>query len=354
MRKTWIWVLVIVLILVAIRIALPSIIKKYVNKTLNNLEGYEGSVEDINLALIRGAYVIKDLIIVEDSMEIPVPFVSISRIDLSVQWNALFKGKIVGEVIIEQPVINFAVDEKGTQDGSEVSWQEIVKDMLPIEINRFEIRDGAISYYDFTTDPELEVFLQNFDLVITNLSNVESEDERLPTTIHASGNSLGGGRMNIEAQLNPLMEIPDIDLTLVIEGADMTAFNDFVRAYTNTDIEQGTFNLYSEVVIDKAQLQGYVRPVMENLKILDWDEEEGGFLKKTWEAMVEGVKQIFENPQEDQVATQTPLQGDLSAMNIDAGIWPTIWGLFRNAFVEAISKQTEDAIDFPIQNEGNS
>ena len=349
MKKTWIWVLIIAGLLIALRIALPFIVIKYVNNTLQELDGYHGSIGGVDIGIIRGAYVVEDLVLFDKSNSIPVPFVSISRIDLSVHWGALLKGKIAGEIILEEPVVNFAVDEEATQDGTEADWQQMIKDMLPIQINRFEIRNGAISYYDFTMEPELDVYIENFDLLINNLSNVESEDEKLPTSLYATGNTLGGGELNVDARLNALKEIPDLDLTLTIEQVDMTSLNDFIRAYTYTDVEKGTFNLYSEIVIDSAQLQGYVRPVLENLQILDWEKEEGSFLKKAWEAIAEGVKQIFENPEEEQVATQTPLEGDLSAMNIEAGIWPTIWGLFKNAFVEALSKQTENAIDFPLQ-----
>ena len=55
MSKKWIWVFVIIGIIVAIRIALPFIIKNYVNKTLQEMEAYGGSVDDIDLHLFRGA-----------------------------------------------------------------------------------------------------------------------------------------------------------------------------------------------------------------------------------------------------------------------------------------------------------
>lgn len=349
MKKTWVWVLVIVVILIGIRIALPFIVENYINKTLDRLEGYDGSVGDVDLAIIAGTFSLEDVIIHDDSLAIPVPFISVSKINASLDWGALFKGKITGQAKLTQPAVNFAVDEDATQDGTEVDWQEVIKDMIPIQINRFEISDGTISYYDFTTDPEMDIYIQNFNLLITNLSNVEQENERLPTTINATGNAIGGGKFNVEGKMNALKEIPDLDMTMSMEQVDMTELNDFVRHYTNTDIEQGTFNLYTEIVIDSAQLQGYVKPVLENIEILDWDEEEGGFLKKTWEAVAEGVKSIFENPEEDQVATETPLKGDLSTMNLDAGLWPTIWGLFKNAFVEALSKETDDTLDFPLQ-----
>lgn len=325
MKKTWIWVLIIVGVLIIFRIALPFILENYVNNALRQMEGYEGSIDDIDLNLFRGAYQIDNLIINSVTDSLPVPFISISEIDLSVHWGALFDGAFVGEIILGHPVINFAVDEEASQDGTETDWPEVIKDLFPITINRFELIDGVISYYDFSTEPEIDVYIENLDLLITDLTNIEQQDQMLPSTISATGYSTGGGEFKLNAGFNALQEIPNLDLTMHVEQVNLIELNDFIRAYSNTDVEKVTFNLYTELVIEGGNLKGYVRPVLENVELLDWDKEKGGFLKKTWEAMVAGIKEIFENQSE----------------------------VFKNAFVEALSKQTENAIDFPIQeNEG--
>jgi uncharacterized protein involved in outer membrane biogenesis len=353
MSKKWIWVFVIIGIIVAIRIALPFIIRDYINNTLQEMEGYGGSVNDIDLHLFRGAYVIKGIEIYEETDTFSVPFLSVSRVDLSIEWNALFQGKIAGKILIDNPVVNFTVEGDAVQDGTEVDWLEMVKEMMPVNINHFEIRNGVISYKDFNTEPTIDVYIHDLNLTATNLSNVEQEDVALPSTMNATGTTVGGGRLDVVAHMNALKEIPDIDLTMTFEEVDMTALNDFIKAYAKVEVEKGTFNLYSEIIIDDAQLKGYVRPVLEDVQIFDWDNEEAGFLRQAWELIVEGIKTIFENPEEEQVATHVPLQGNLNEMDIEVGVWPTIWALFRNAFVEAISKQTENSIDFPLQEENS-
>jgi len=87
----------IVALLIIIRLILPYVVLKYVNNKLAGLEDYYGHVEDIDLSLYRGAYVIKDLKILKtekvgkkiDS----IPFFKTPVIDLSVQWKALLKGR---------------------------------------------------------------------------------------------------------------------------------------------------------------------------------------------------------------------------------------------------------------------
>lgn len=62
------------------------------------MDEYTGKVEDIDIALIRGAYVIDGIeILKRDTGQTAavdtVPFFSCPNIDLSIHWKALFEGK---------------------------------------------------------------------------------------------------------------------------------------------------------------------------------------------------------------------------------------------------------------------
>ncbi len=102
----------ILVLLIAIRIALPYILLRLVNKELQNIPGYTGHVDDIDVALIRGAYKMKMIKLEKTGGKIPVPFFSAPLIDLSIQWESLFHGRIVGEIEVDQPVLNFVKGPK--------------------------------------------------------------------------------------------------------------------------------------------------------------------------------------------------------------------------------------------------
>src|SRR5262245_37845085 len=80
-------ILDVILVLIIFRLILPYIVLRYVNKVLSEMDQYYGHVEDIDLHLYRGAYVIKDMKIVkvEKSMKDTFPFFKTPKIDLSVQ-----------------------------------------------------------------------------------------------------------------------------------------------------------------------------------------------------------------------------------------------------------------------------
>src|SRR5690606_38457217 len=82
------------LVLIAFRLYLPTLVKNYVNKVLADLPGYYGHVEDIDIALIRGAYVINELYLNKVEAETQIPFINLPKTDISIEWKSLLKGEI--------------------------------------------------------------------------------------------------------------------------------------------------------------------------------------------------------------------------------------------------------------------
>jgi hypothetical protein len=144
-KKTVIIILVVfVVLIIGVRIALPYIVKDYVNKTLDEIEGYQGHVADIDLSIISGAYQIEGVVIEKTDGKVPIPFFSAEVVDLSIEWGAIFKGSLVGEIAVVNPKINFVAgpkqEEKQTKPGE--NWQDKVKELFPLKIDRFDIING--------------------------------------------------------------------------------------------------------------------------------------------------------------------------------------------------------------------
>ena len=351
-RRSWIILGSILLLLIVGRLMLSYFVTRYVNKVLAGIEGYEGSIQDVDISLIRGAYAIHGLKLFKVNGHEKVPFIDIPTTDLSVEWSALFKGSVVGEIIFERPQLNFIGGDgdeskkpgNDTQTGEDVDWTEPIKKLLPLQINRLEINNGSVFFYDFTTKPKVDVHLDSLNVIATNLNNASKQKDRLPSNVTATATSIGGGKLTVNMDINVLKEIPDLDLNLKFEGINMPALNDFFVAYSKVDIERGQFNLYTELAVNNANVTGYVKPVAQNIKIVDWDKDKKNPLNLVWQSIVGVVAEFFENQKEDQFATKVPIQGNLK--DLKSGVWPTIWNVFRNAFVQAFARNTDNTIKF--------
>lgn len=350
-KRYWIPLLVLTLIIV-LWFALPYLITNYVNDVLADIDGYRGSVTHVEPNLFKGAYAVDSLVIDKLEGDERYPFVAVEQINLSLEWGALFKGRILGDVEVISPEIYLLAetDEREAQFGDDVDWTEPLRELMIIQINRFIVRDGTVHYMDLGTDPVVDLPLGNIQLEISNISNVEEREEELPSRIEMSAISIGGGNLSIQADANLLKQIPDFDLALEFENVNLPDLNDLFEAYVGVDAEEGEFSLYSEIVVKDGIIEGYVQPVIINLSVLDLDDEDHDLFSATWEVIVAGVAQVFENQEEDQLATRVPVSGEL--VDPDAGVFLTIWNVFRNAFIEAFQQTVEGFIDFEDAEEG--
>ncbi|MCF0061905.1 DUF748 domain-containing protein [Dyadobacter sp. LJ419] len=335
----------IVIILIIGRLILPYFVVRYVNKVLADMNGYTGHIEDVDIHLIRGAYQIEGMNIRKVNGKIKEPFILIPKMDLSIQWESLLKGKLVSEVECHNPEINFAFSssEEGSQTGAENDWTKVIKDLLPIEINRFQIINGKVDLTSIVSQPKTDLTLKNFQLEISNIRNVEEKGKALPSPVKATGDMPGfGGTLSFTANMMLLKKIPDFDYNMSLKDVQLVKLNSLSRKYGNLDFEKGTMSLLSEMKMVDGKLEGYLKPLTKDMKIFKMKEENRNVSQFFRELLAEGGTFILENKKKDQVATRIPLKGTVGEISTD--LWPIIVNVLRNAYVEAFKAEYDPSM----------
>jgi hypothetical protein len=343
-RKKALFVLVPILILLIIfRLFLPSIILHFANKKLANIQGYYGHVKDIDVALFRGAYVVNDIYLdkVDTLKKDTVDFFSCPQIDLSVEWKALFHGKIVGEVEFIDPDVKYTLDKtvgKKAQKDT-VDFIQLVKDFMPLKINRFAIDSGKIHYRDPNSNPKFDISLTNLSVEAIGLTNDPEPGILLPAHIIMNGD-LYDGSFNVNVELDPLKKIPTFDLDAQLTKTNLAKMNEFFKAYGNFTVEKGTMSLFSEFASKDGRFKGYVKPLIKDFKV---KQGEGNAIEIAWEAIAGTAAEILKNQRKDQLATKLPVEGRYK--NTDIGIMDAIITVLRNAFVEALKPTIDNTVN---------
>lgn len=334
-KVTYIALILVVLALIVLRLALPGIVKHYVNKQLNELPGYTGYVDDIDIALWRGAYVIWGLHLKKKTDPPKYPFLYIERSDLSIEWRPLFHGRLVGKITCDRPILNILATESLHKEPSKDTWVATLKKLMPITVNLFTVNEGRFAYYDFQKKPSHEWHLDNLHLTATNLANVQKKGDRLPSDVNLTGTAIGGGRVKLGAKVNVLKEMPDFDGGIQITDIDLLSLNPMLEANAKLDIDRGRLDMFCKLSVMDGEINGYLKPFIKDLKVLNVKKDiKKGPIHVVKEAVVGLAASILKSHKNNAVATVVTLHGNVKDPKTSP--WQTFLGVLRNAFVQAL------------------
>ena len=339
------WILALIILLVAARIALPFIIKAYVNHELNKAHDYTGKIGNVNVQLWRGGYRIRQIEILKRNGGVQSPFFSARELDLLIEWRELFHGSIVGQVVLDQPRVNFVTGptEEQKQTGKDERWDKMLESLFPFNLNRVEISNGEIHFQDPFSTPPVNIYMSRLSVVATNLTNARDLKQKLPSGLTASGSTVGGGELNLQLQMNLLDAKPTYEINCGLTNVNLVALNDYLRAYGKFDVERGVFAIYTSVASDNGNYEGYFKVFFNDLDIFAWEKErKKNILEIFWQAIVGGVATVFKNHPKDQLATKVPISGTYT--NSSIGVWTATGTLLQNAFIHALTPKLDQHV----------
>lgn len=350
MKRRYSWPLIglasFIVLLVALHLALPMLVRDYLNDKLADMGDYRGQVTDVDLAWWRGAYKINGLEIVKTTGKVPVPFVQAPAIDLSVSWHALwYDHAVVAKVAFVKPVLNF-VDggsKQASQTGQGTDWRQQLDKLLPITLDEVRIDDGTLTFRNFTSKPPVDLKATDLQASLRNLTNVKDVKGRRDASFEATARMLGDARVESRATFDPFSEFEDFEFRLRASGIQLRRLNDFASAYGKFDFNAGHGDVVIEAQAKNAQLSGYIKPLLRDVDVFNWQQdvkdEDKGFFRSIWEAVVGTTETVLKNQRKNQFATRVELSGSVHKSDISA--FEAFLQILRNGFVQAFSARYE-------------
>jgi hypothetical protein len=362
------WLLIIlVVVLIAVRLAAPTLIKNKVNAQLKTLPEYTGHVEDVDLALWRGAFGLQDLSLKHKD---ETTALTIKNFETRVHWMPLFKKMVVADVKVESPRIRMLVEKpvkaakettekaKDVQKDVEAKTGKTLPDLLatifPFRIDRLQVTDGSLrlrekgqdidkeiakdkardedSKEGDQKDPGLEFRVTDFNVDVQNLTNTTKDKKSPMAKGKVSAKIMDKGSMLMNLQVNPLTKHPTFNFDFQVNKFNLKDINPLLRWQAGVDVEKGTFEMFAEAAAADGGFEGYVKPFIEDLDVVNLKKDKNP-IKVVKEAVVGAVAAVFQNEKE-QVATRIPFKGRFDSP--DVGIWSAIIEVLRNAFIQAL------------------
>ena len=245
----------VVLLLVASLVALFFVdepLRRYTESKMNaSLQGYHVTIGTLHFSPVDFSMDLRDTVIVQNEHPDP-PVANIGRLHASVHWRALLSGRVVGDVLIERPIVvlNLVQARKEISDPTPVKdkgWQKALQAIYPLKINELRITRGDVTYQDH--GPFKPLRMRDLEFVASNIRNVHSEEGVYPSPMNLTARVFDAGSVAANGWADFLAEphaafMADIKLDTI----ELDYFKPITNRY-NVSVDRGALSADGEVEI---------------------------------------------------------------------------------------------------------
>ncbi len=203
---------------------------------------------------------------------------------------------------------------------------------LNLQADRVRLTGCRLGFVNEGAKPPYRLFLSGVDLDLERLSNQAGQPR---SRFQARGLFMGSAATSLSGGFQAAADPPDFDLRLQMQGARLVDINDFLRASAGIDVAAGELSVYTELAVKQGRVQGYVKPLVKDLKVSDRRKDQGKPLGKRVELhLLQALAGLFKNRSSQEVATVARVSGPAGQPKVDT--WEAIRRLFGNGLVHAV------------------
>jgi len=273
---------------------------------------------------------------------------------LEAQWAEVeVKGRKEGQTVVSaiklvQPKIRILhaapppEEAAGTQEKNKppapasevVDLNDLLHEITPLDVDHIDILDGQVAFVDTSRQERPELWMHDLQLSVENLTDRVRLTEGRPVLLTASATLANSGAVSILITADPFEKGLTFSGRAAIVGLETSELYRFIKPATKLQAPEGTIDIFVEFDCRNGQLTGGVKPVLKNVKVRPDDK---GFFTalKAW--VTDVAIKLFSDRVKDRnaVATVIPIKGSLTGPGVE--LWPAIFGVLRNAFVEGLT-----------------
>ena len=224
--------------------------------------------------------------------------------------------------------------EPPAQSDEAVDLNELLHKITPVDVDHIDILDGQVAFVDTGRQERPELWMHDLQLSVENLTNRVRLTEGRPVLLTASATLARSGAASLLVTADPFEKGLTFSGRAAIVGLQTAELYRFIEPATKMQAPEGTIDVFVEFDCRNGQLTGGVKPVLKNVKVRPADQ---GFFSaiKAW--VTDLAVKVFSDrvPNRNAVATVIPIKGTLTGPDVQ--LWPSIFGVLRNAFVEGLT-----------------
>jgi hypothetical protein len=324
-------------LVIVVRLLLDPVAAHYTRVGLNKSDSTRGDFDRVHVTVFPPGYEIRRLKIVERrDVHWREPLFYAERVKATLDVHGLLHRQLGANVRVDEPkiIVISRPGPPGKPAAGPPDLAPLLRQVLPARMNRLEVRKGELLFRDLAMPRHPEIWVHRLELAAENLATRRRLAGGQPATLAASGELGRSGRLTLFVSANPFARPLEFAGRLEERGWQVAELYDLIEPQTKLQAPKGTLDVFAAWKSREGRISGGVKPVLKDVDVQPTDESFGNKLKAS---LVDKGLHLFSDrvPGRNAVATVIPIEGRLTGPDIQ--LWPTIFGVVRNAFVEGAS-----------------
>ena len=203
---------------------------------------------------------------------------------------------------------------------------------LLLQVDHLKLSHGTLGLKDQSGRPPYRLFISRMDLAVDNLSNQGGLGR---CRFQGQGAFMGHGLARINGGGRMTAVPADFDVHLQVEHAQLPDLNGLFQSHSGLTVAQGEYGLYSEFTVKDGRMEGYIKPILDRVKVYDPRTDRAKPLAKRVEMhLVQGLATLFKNHASHDTATVIQVSGPTQAPRTSE--WQVLGRFLENGFLHAI------------------
>ena len=243
------------------------------------------------------------------------------------------------EVLFDQLKVDY-VTSKATKAIEKVHGKQALKlakkvrnaPRLLLKVDALKLTHSQLGFVNEGVSPSYRLFMADMDLTLKNLSN---QADQGASAFQARGSFMGSGTTVVSGEFRSTATPADVSVRLKLDDARLVDLNGMLRTHADVDVAAGLFSVYTEMTVRNNRVEGYIKPLIKNLKIYDRQKDQGKpFGKRVKMHVLQFFANLFKNHDSKAVATVVRISGSTHAPKTSE--WEIIRKLIGNGLSRAI------------------
>jgi len=201
-----------------------------------------------------------------------------------------------------------------------------------LQMDTLTLTNSQIGFLNEASRPHYRLFMSGVNLKLDNVSNQSGQGR---STFQVRGAFMGSGTTTATGGFRAAVRPADFDVRLRMDDAKLVDLNGLFLAYAGVDVAEGFFSVYTELAVKNGRVDGYIKPLIQRLKIYDRrKDKDKSFGKRVEMHVLQFLATLFKNRKTRNVATVIRISGSTAEPRTSE--WEVIRKLIGNGLARGI------------------